>query len=64
MDSIHESYIPWRDEILAKNYECIIPRLFINPKIMHLTLMMLPLSEAGMVERAKGALMDIEPKIK
>ena len=42
-ESVKSTYALWRDSILAKQYDCIMPKLFLKPEIIHLTLCMLPL---------------------
>ena len=58
-----ETYSLWRDEIIGKNYEELPARVLISPKLLHLTMIMLPLGEAGKVEKARQALRIIAPKI-
>lgn len=41
-----------------------MPRLFINPKIIHLTLCMLPLETEEQVEIAREAMRSVEEQIK
>jgi 2'-5' RNA ligase len=50
--------------VIAEGYENIPERVFINPKLLHVTLIMLPLGEAGLLEKAREALRAVEPKIK
>lgn len=58
-----ETYSLWRDEIIGKKYEELPARVLINQKLLHLTLLMLPLGEAGKIENARQALRIIAPKI-
>lgn len=38
--------------------------MLINPKLLHITLMMLDLGEAGLVEKAREAMMSTEERIR
>lgn len=44
---IADEYKKWRENVISKNYPGLLPRLLINPQLLHVTLCMLPLSEAG-----------------
>ena len=61
---VKETYTKWRQEIHERKHEGLPDRLLINPNLLHVTLMMLNLSEAGQIERARDAVKKVEPKIK
>ena len=49
---------------MAKRYETIVPKIFLRPEVIHITLLMLPLGEPGQVEKAIFALKSVEDTIK
>lgn len=44
---VGDVYKEWREKVIAKQYPGLLPRLLIGPRLLHVTLCMLPLSEAG-----------------
>jgi hypothetical protein len=60
---IREAYKMWREDIIAKNYPEFPERLLIKPELLHITLLIMDLSEAGMLERARETMRAIEPQI-
>ena len=49
---------------MDQKYPGLPDRCLINPNLLHVTLLMLPLGEAGKLERARIAMAAIEPQIK
>ncbi len=64
VSGVGDVYRDWRDQVIARQYPGLLPRLLIGPQLLHITLCMLPLSEAGYVERARGAVKACEDEIK
>ena len=62
--ALKQVYTTWRTEVLEKRYPGLPDRCLINPNLLHITLLMLPLAEAGKLERARTALAAVEPQIK
>lgn len=54
-DQIKSRYGEWRNQILQKEYPGILPKLFLRPEILHITLLMLPLETEAQVEQARRA---------
>ena len=61
---VKEAYKRWREEVLAGAHDGIPPRLLINPDLLHATLLMMDLGDAGMLEKAREALRKVEPRVK
>jgi len=48
---------------VTQNYYGVLPRIFLNPKIVHITLCMLPLETEEQVDKARQALKTVEEPI-